>query len=274
MTSVFTKLRTGPYRYRALSPPLPRRIHAYSVGASKSGTSSLHGVFSGHFKSAHEPAHGELIDAIIEQESGALSRSEMQSLLRRRDKRLRLEMDSSALNGLVIADLVETFPRALFILTIRDCYSWLDSLTNHYVTQPSDEHWKRLRARPSRNVSQDHPAEEYELKERGIAPIDRLLSNWARHNQRVLDSVPEARLLVVKTGELSNSLGRIADFLSIDERALVAGRSHAFKRSSSEGPLDRIDSAYLDEKVCQHCKPLMERFFPEVSGLQKASRAL
>ena len=39
-----------------------RRIHAYGIGAAKTGTTSLASIFEKNFRAVHEPATGELID--------------------------------------------------------------------------------------------------------------------------------------------------------------------------------------------------------------------
>ena len=58
---------------------------------------------------------------------------DLQQLVHRRDKALWLEMEASAFNVHVLDLLVQEFPHARFILTIRDCYSWVDSALNHQL---------------------------------------------------------------------------------------------------------------------------------------------
>ena len=48
-----------------------------------------------------------------------------------RDHALALEVDSSALNFDLLDLLLSEFPDARYLLTIRDCYSWCNSVFNH-----------------------------------------------------------------------------------------------------------------------------------------------
>jgi hypothetical protein len=270
MNSLFATLRTINYRYRGLVPPLPRRIHVYTVGMGKTGTNSLHGLFSGHYRSAHEVEHTELIGALVDRDMRDISMAQMIDFLRQRDRRLRLEMDASMLNGVAISDLMAAFPRAKFILTIRDCYTWLDSHTNHHIAYGLDEDWERLKSLSSSIKAGAHPPEEQELKSIGVAPIERSLRAWTDHNSRVLNAVPTEQLLVLRTHEISTSIERIADFTGIRPRSLLSSRAHSFKRQISAGLLDKLSPGYLESKVEKYCGRLMNEYFPSFDSLNTA----
>ncbi|MEM8491754.1 MAG: sulfotransferase [Pseudomonadota bacterium] len=263
MNALLKKLKTRTYRYQFLVPPLPRRFQAFATGTSKSGTSSLNALFSGYYRSQHEADHEELIGAALDHESGAMTDADLARLLKDRDRRLYLEMDSSLINGVVIEHIVNAFPRARFILTMRDCYSWLDSYTNHLVNHSSDDAWRRLRQRPSLGCSDAYDPREEVLKTQGIPSVAHSLRLWNTHNRGVLNSVPKDRLLVVRTHELSSSLDVICDFLNISPASLVSGKAHSFKRKSSAGLVSSIDPEFVEEMVNLYCRDLMDEFFPE-----------
>ncbi|MFK7829345.1 MAG: sulfotransferase [Congregibacter sp.] len=270
MTALAKALRTGPYKYQRFIPPLPRRFQAYTVGTSKSGTHSLYAMVSSHYRSGHEAEYADLIHAILDLETGARSPEDTRAWLRQRDQQMCLEMDSSALNAHVIGELAEAFPKARFILTLRDCYSWLDSVTNHIVTRPGDPVWQKLKERPKRRGTDEYTPEEAVLKEHGLSTLDRALSLWADHNATVIEKVPADRLLVVRTEDISSSVERIADFLGVSVASLQATRSHAFKRQTSVGLAAAIDRDFLESRVNEHCRDLMDEFFPKLKRFEDA----
>lgn len=46
-------------------PEHPRRFHAYGVGMGKTGTVTLHIMFSKHYRTAHEPEQRFLVNKIV-----------------------------------------------------------------------------------------------------------------------------------------------------------------------------------------------------------------
>src|SRR4051794_31876170 len=90
-------------------PGRPRRFHAYCVGMAKSGTHSIAGLFAKNYRTAHEPEDGLLVDALLAASRKAVDAAGLARLLRARDRRLRLEMDSSALNYFFLDLLLDEF---------------------------------------------------------------------------------------------------------------------------------------------------------------------
>src|SRR5436190_16002112 len=113
-----------------LGPNRVRRTRFYCVGTGKSGTHSVAEMFSRNVRAQHEPEALELIDKILDRHFGRITEAEWTEWLRARDRRLALEVDSSHLNLDLLDFLLHEFPDARFLLTIRDCYSWLNSMFN------------------------------------------------------------------------------------------------------------------------------------------------
>lgn len=247
----------------------PRRFHAFCVGALKSGTHSMAGLFS-HYRAAHEPEYPLLIDTALEARAGRLNRRAQVAFVKQRDFRLWLELDSSALNIFFLDILVREFPRARFILTIRDCYSWLDSIINHHLTWTPDAHWRKNRDLAFRPDTFSHPPQERLLAEKGLYTLDGYLAYWAGHNQRVLATVPRERLLIVKTQQITGSVEPIATFLGVPPDSLNPAQSHLFKADQKFHILPQLDPAYLEHKVATHCRALMEAYFPQIRSLTAA----
>jgi hypothetical protein len=254
----------------------PRRFHAYCVGTGKSGTHSIAGMFRAAYRTAHEPETGPLIDVIVAELEGRMAGPAVARWLRRRDRRLWLEMDSSGLNAAVIGHLVALFPEARFVLTIRDCYTWLDSLLNHQLTRQHQlppqiaASWRKLReARYPPAVRVYSPGEEV-LQENGLYPIGAYLKQWASQNRTVLKTVPPDRLLVLRTDGIGDSAGRLAAFLGIPPDTVDGAQAHLYRRNAEAGMLARIDRSLIEERVAEHCRELMGLYFPEIPDMTSA----
>jgi hypothetical protein len=262
----FKRALMGPYR--------ARRVQLFGVGTGKSGTHSIAEMFSKNVRAQHEPEAPKLINKIVDHHQGRISTPEWFEWLRARDRRLALEVDSSNLNSDLLDFLVPEFPRARFVLTIRDCYSWFNSQINHTLrSRPNQDqdpyypHWlkiEELRRGPS---AFDYAPEEQVLKDHGIACLNSGFARWTTRNQIVLDKVPAERLLVVRTDQITPRAFEIAEFAGLPRRAIRPDRRHAFENPVKQELIRQIDRAFLEEKVERHCRPLMARYFPEIKSL-------
>src|ERR1700733_5819334 len=256
-------------RYRLPDPEpavVVRRTQLYCVGTAKSGTHSIAAMLTDQVRAQHEPQAELLIHRILEISAGRISREALADWIRARDRDLNLEVDSSQLNFFILDVLLREFAGARFLLTIRDCYSWLESLINHSLASPASGPWtelRNLRFKPERFT---HSPQEAVLKNRGLYTLDGYLSYWAEHNSKVLRIVPPERLLVVRTDRISAKACRIAEFAGLPPEAIQPGRAHAFKGVHRSIILEELDRAYLESKVDRHCRPLMARFFPEFAS--------
>jgi len=242
-----------------------RVVRLYCVGMAKSGTHSIAAVFGGRLRSAHEPEVRILSDVVLRHLTGLIGDEELRDHVLERDRRLRLDVDSSLLNIYLLDQLLELFADAKFILTIRDPYTWLNSITNQQLRRLGGPRWNRLREFTYGSDFRIHPREERALKERGLYTVAGYLSGWNLHNRKVIDSVPKERLLIVRTDRISESLDSIAAFAGVSESDLVPENSHAYRAENKEfNLLEEIDRGYLRARARAHCGDLMERFFPEI----------
>lgn len=237
------------------------------MGIAKTGSTSMAGIFA-RYRSAHEFMSRESAEVIGRHASGEMSREALTDFVRRRDVLGRLEMDSASFNYSFADILVDEFPSALFIVTIRDCYSWLDSLLNMlpsiapYVPDWVVEYGRRVNGGvlpPSALASREMLLQHLpDLIETGL----RL---WSGANERLLRVLPPDRTLFVRTGEISSSLDRIAAFVGVPATTLSAERSHLFPGGEKLGLLHEIDYRFLDERFTYYCRDLMREFFPGYS---------
>ncbi len=268
--------RTGTPGFGA-SPEVPRRIRAYCLGAPKSGTHSIAGLFAARYRARHEPEVKSVILALLGAAAGALPEEAQREFLRVRDAELQLEMEASHPLHFFAPLLAEEFPEARFVLTLRDCYSWLHAYINQHVEiqRPLGSHWMRLMdylllqdAKGGVTNTRFAP-KELAMAEQGLFPLRNYLAYWANHNRYVLESIPAERLLVVRTHEIRQRIPEIAGFLGVPEDSLERSRAHLSVRQEKPCRIVyEVDREYLEAQVELYCRPLMDRFFPEVRSLE------
>ena len=203
------------------------------------------------------------MDTIFSAAQGRLSSPRLEKYLERRDRRLWLELESSNYCYHFIRPLVHLFPDAKFILTIRDCYSWLDSLINHYLAvRVVDQHYRLCDLRFSA-AGLEHPPEERTLADHHLYTLDGYLGYWLRHYRTVTETVPGARLLIVRTDRIRAELPRIAEFLEVPLDTLDQRQLHSYRAKQRFDLLAQIPPDYLLAKVNAHCGELMQEYFPD-----------
>lgn len=116
-----------------------RRAQVFCVGTAKSGTHSIASMFSGNVRKGHEKEALDFIDAFFLWQEKKITGREYRDWLVARDREIALEVDSSWFHGLIVDLLVSEFPNARFVLTIRDCYSWLNSEFKRVLHTPSQQ---------------------------------------------------------------------------------------------------------------------------------------
>jgi len=254
-----------------------RRFHAFGLGAPKSGTQSLAAMFAGHYRAVHEPLARPLIERIVAAQAApgadAAAGAELDRFVRRMERHHRWELNSSQLNGHVLETLLSAFPQARHVLTIRDCYAWLDSYANHHLSGPASAARRALRDLRFRPDLHPHRPEERALADRGLYSLDGCLAWWARHHRHVLATVPAERLLVVRTDALATRAGEIAAFLGVPAATLDLGRAHSHRAERRFHVLAEIDRSFLEDRVQHHGGELMRTFFPEIRSFADSAAA-
>jgi hypothetical protein len=247
----------------------PRRFHAFGVALPKTGTHSLAAVFS-RYRAWHEPDRDYYAQIVVGRTTGELSDSATLDLLRQLDRRWWLELNSSWLNYFFLDLLLAEYPQAKFVLTIRDCYSWLDSMFNQVLARShadSPQLAEFYRWYADILVPGSHEDGDRVLAERRLWPLDAWLRFWNQHNTRILALVPRERLLVVRTQDIRREIPRLAEFLGVPPDTLDAGRTHEHKAEAKFGLVSDIDENYLHARVAARCGDLMEKFFPEIRSV-------
>jgi Sulfotransferase domain len=225
-------------------------------------------IFGRRYRAAHEPGYEQLIEMIFDAARGAADQARLGEFITARDGRLRLELECSHPLFHLLDALLAAFDDAKFILTIRDCYSWLDSQMNNQLAYIEGRHWRSFGEFKYRGETARHPKEEEILSRFGLYTLDGYLAAWASHNNKVLNTVPRERLLVIRTQDIAKDMTAIADFLGVPPSHLDSARAYSFKGEKKFHLLSKLDEQYLEEKVNMYCRPLMDRYFPEVENFK------
>ena len=245
----------------------PRTFRAYNVGIAKTGSTSMAGIF-GRYRSAHEFMFEESTKTIVQYTTGVLAREALREFVLRRDRLGNLEMDSASFSFSYADILVELFPTALFILTIRDCYSWLDSLLNMILLiGPRMPAWMLEYGQKVNGYS--FTASMVEPRDTLIRHLPDLIESslryWSTANELLLKRLPPERTLILRTDRISTSIDRIACFVGVPETTLLAEQSHLFHAQRKFALLHQVEYGFLADRFDHYCRNLMSEYFPSYS---------
>ncbi len=241
---------------------LPPRGKIYCVGLFRSGTNTMYEIFKRSFRAEHEYMLMPTLSAVTDHASGETTRSQFVEFVANRDASGALEVDAAGFHFLYADVLLALHPRARFILTIRDCYSWLNSC----IGLLSDDFYRSEKAEFIGNVINNinHVSDGsfgWTARPRRKVCLKQLMKLWSTANTALL-RIPTDRLLVLRTGDLTNSIPAIAQFAGVAASDLDV--DHANK-----GPglnfLSCFDGERLNRLVQRYCGHLMAERFPGVT---------
>jgi len=187
---------------------------AYVVGPWKTGTATVASLFASRH-AAHEPEVWTVYRELLALKARRISHAEVVRRLKVRDRMLGLRIESNAVLGLLTPYLIEAFPQARFVLTVRDPVSWLESWINQAVFGAGRglEPWESFR----RLFFAHHPYESHDegLSEKGLFSLRGYMSYWSEHYQTVLQCLPKHQLFTVRLEDLDDALPALSDFLGL-----------------------------------------------------------
>ena len=241
-----------------------RRLDVCCCGLSKTGTHSLAGLFE-NYRNQHHPDVTIRIPLSIATLNSNVDMAHASKVLKQRDRKMWLEMESSTLAGILIEPLLQACPEKKFILSIRDVYSWCDSWIDHNINNPPHPSSRfaaldriRLRGREFPSTKYDTP-----LVELGFPSLASYFQLWASHNARVLKAVPPERLFVIKTGEIIERMNEVACWVGVEPAMLRADRGWLASTPIKHGILGTMDPSYVQDTAMLFCGYLMEQYFPD-----------
>lgn len=244
---------------------LPRRFHAFCVGLPKTGTTSIGTIFERYRSSKQPGSELELLGCDLR--DGRATQDEAREFIARRDADAQLEMDPASANWAIAGLLRDMYPRAKFIVTLRDCYSWCDSMINVIIVRDMGVHFVDHPELLQRMLccELDWFRDEQTVLDRSDRILDNLLQFWARQAD-TLAQCPADRRLVVRTSEISSSLDAMADFVGVDRTTLLSDRSHSRITARKFDILARLNREFVRSKFAEHAdSAVMREYFPGLS---------
>ncbi len=249
-----------------------RKFHAFCVGAPRTGTTSISGLFKGYYRSGHEVDPEVALKYAFDYREAKIDYSEFESFVVQRDETLFLEMDSSNHNYYLVPMILNTFPNAKFLIPIRDVLSWVDSYVDYGInnrlkagTNVISLQRTRMNNYRYENLHKKYSRWDAVLEKYDMPSIEAHLLFYQKHYDKLLKIVPESRRYVYRTDELDHHLNGICRFLKISPTTLSPSNLKLNQRSKKHGIVAGINPVFLQEKVDQYCGHLMRRFFPEIS---------
>ena len=220
----------------------------------------------GAYRSGHE------VNAQVMQPLGAAvvigelapDSSRVRAELRRRSRHFHLEMDSAGFLAPFAGTLSDLFPDAKFIMTIRDCFSWLDArielhLHDDALGVPHRGVLRTFLAHRMQHDGDTFAPEEAPLRDAGLSPIASYFRFWTRSSEDVLAGVPTQRLLVVRTEDLDRSADVVARFAGVP--GATVRPVHANHRTDRFGLLADVPIEFVVARAQEHCTAMMERYW-------------
>ncbi|WP_159816963.1 sulfotransferase [Colwellia sp. 20A7] len=256
----------GRYKYPLRSFFQKKAFHAFCIGTPKSGTHSIANILKG-YRATHEPNEIFMINLINKKAKGEISHNEIIKILKSRDISNWLEMESSHYLGGVIEQLIHISDDAKYILTIRDCLSWMDSWFNHQLSRPTLTNESVYDLGRNNYYSRGHQYTKHDriLEEMKLYPVRSYLEFWKEHNQKVINSVHQDKLLIIKTQDISKSTSKILSFLDVDTPKIINNSTHEFKAKGKHGILEKLDTNFIYDIAMEICGELNDTYFPEKS---------
>ena len=244
----------------------PRDFRLYNIGAPKTGTLSITNLFKPTYRSVHEGRYVEAIDRLIERRNGTISDGELIHWLRQRDTLLWAECESSHILCW-FADLIKVvFKDAKFIVTVRDCYSWTNSVIDQHINNDPGPLSKRLRDvyYGDKSTQEDHvltKLNEYKLSGD--------LSYWSSHYEYIIENLSLDDIMFVPTKDISSKTKEIAGFTGVPESTLNTDRAHSHAAPRKHDVLREIGIDEVRTALLSRCEPVASRLsqMPGLEGL-------
>ena len=248
-----------------MKPPR-RAFQLYCLSSLRTGVFVLREVFKEYrFLRDFQIEKAEELQAA--RQRGRMSSGELMRYIRRRDRDGMLEVDASHVHSGWMDLLPRMFPESRYLLTVRDCYSWLDATLNQLLEVAKEPRERRRMAAVSAGRGStllDVFRSPEALAGRFELVADRYLSLWAEVNRGLLAGLPAGRSLVVPVDGVAALLPRvpeIARLIGVPPETLST-RFPSLPAPVRHGVLARVDPALVEAARRRHCEELMARFFP------------
>lgn len=241
----------------------------FNVGGPKSGTHSIASMFDSTVRAAHEPEPLKLISMLLAYERKSVSHRSLVGWVNRRNRRLGLNVDSSHLNWHILEILLSVTVEAKILLTVRDCYSMLNSQLNNYFRHGASRHslWINWRNARLGSSAFNYNSNEGFLKANNLPNLKSYIEQWQLRISTTEELVPAKQLLVVRTEEIPQRAKEIAEFAGLPVSSLKPEGAHAYQHLSKKNYLLEFSESYIEDLVQRYAGQKMRQYFPELRNL-------
>jgi hypothetical protein len=176
-------------------------------------------------------------------------------------------MDSASFNHFYLDLLVEMFPQAKFIFTIREPYTWMNSYCKMllrygrlFATQGVEPpQWMTDYGRILFGTFTWEPFTSLEAFQSQLATlVDGFVRHWGEANRRIFALLPRARALVLRTHELSTQLDVLAQFMGVPRQTLSAIDRRNVNPDQSN-VLQDLDSTFFQERCVLYASDVLQQ---------------
>ena len=237
-----------------------RRFHLVYVGLPRSGVVSLFNLFR-NFRAANEYAEAETVRALVNQRKGIMSPDALRDYLARRDRESALEVDAASFLHLAADMLVGLSDETRFVLPVRAPDAWFESYIGELL-RVLERLGKRGKAPPTwqRDYGEmllgrfDWEEIATPQARRACLPdmARRFLTHWARATEKMLDTLPPERTLVLRTEDLGPKRDHLAAFVEQSADALT-GTAHSNASPPGPSPLAGLPEGWLAPVAAEIC---------------------
>ena len=244
-------------------------MKVFCVGLFRTGTTTMWEMFARSFRADHEFLIQEEMDVFQRRLSSCITNDEVRAFIRARDAAKPLDLDACGIHFGLLDILLDEYPEAKFILTLRNVYSWINSCVGKMYGDFVGG-WGS-RAGTLVNCFSFLPNGELSTEDRANAKIclEQLMKTWEWHGRRIQKLVPRDRLLIVRTEELSGSVNCIASFCGVDPAAIDSLHCNP---GQSTNFLACFDAEILEELIELHCSERMAETYPGETLCTHANR--
>jgi len=156
------------------------------------------------------------------------------------------------------SDLIpEVFPESKFIITIRDCMSWLDSIIDQHINHRQGGQVRRLEDL----FYGSRIGHQFDiLAERRVYPLENYLDYWVNHHNRVLREAVLSRAIFVRTKKITERARALLEFAGADPAECPEDdHLHAHEAPEKHHSVDEIGRDRVRRHVERRCGDVVQK---------------
>lgn len=200
----------------------PRLIN---LSLPKTGSTTIGQVFA-PVGGVHEGLHDLTVSFILDYREGLISRQQLLTLLTRRQRKIKAEIDSSTFLHLIAPELYEFLPEStLYIQILREPATWVESYLNMLVgvgeqltgsPVHADLAWTSRYGKYHSSTLEPLTLYYMYTNKEYVAPIvSDLLLFWQRSVTAVQEAIPPNQLLCSSLDHLAISIPALAEHINV-----------------------------------------------------------